>query len=235
LSAPIVSLAVRRRSRDGRSAPTLRNEKPLNLLILGATGPTGSQVVEQALQAGDRVTALVRTPEKLGDVADKITVVQGDATVNDDVCAAMEHQDAVISALGAGNSVVSDVYPRAASAVIRAAQLNGVSKLVWLSSHGVGSTIASATLMQKLVYRTMLRAVYTQKRIADEDIRSSGLQWTLVFPVRLTNGPATGHYRVGEDLALSGFPTISRADVADFMLGAARTAEWVGRSPILSH
>jgi putative NADH-flavin reductase len=207
----------------------------MKLLILGATGPTGRHVVEQALRSGDSVTAFVRNPAALGDLADQVVLATGDATSHRDVSAAMTGQDAVISALGAGNSVTAnELFTRSSAAVVGAAEGAGVSRLVWLSSFGVGHTFAWSSPVQKLIYRTLLRSLYANKAIADEQIRSSGLDWTVVLPTKLTHGPAKGTFRADDRLSMKGNPSISRADVAAFMHQAAHGSEWLHRSPVIS-
>jgi uncharacterized protein YbjT (DUF2867 family) len=207
----------------------------MKLLILGATGPTGRHVVDMALRSGDQVTVFVRNPAALGDLADQVTEVTGDATSQRDVSAAMAGQDAVVAALGRGKSVVADdLFTRSSAAVIAAAKEVGVSRLVWLSSFGVGHTFEWSSGPQKLIYRTLLRSVYANKEISDESIRSSGLDWTLVYPTRLTHDPAKGTYRAGDRLPMKGNPTISRADVAAFMHQAAHGSEWIHRTAVIS-
>ncbi|MEU6914303.1 NAD(P)-dependent oxidoreductase [Streptomyces olindensis] len=207
----------------------------MKLLVLGATGPTGRHVVDLALRSGDSVTALVRDPAALGDLADKVTVVAGDATSHHDVLAGAAGRDAIISALGRGNSVRADgLFTRSSAAVIGAAKEAGVSRLVWLSSFGVGYTFDESSAAQKAIYRTLLRSIYADKEIADERIRSSGLDWTVVYPTRLTHGPAKGAYSAGDRLPMKGNPTISRADVAAFMYQAAHGSEWIHRSPVVT-
>ncbi|MFP1625205.1 NAD(P)-dependent oxidoreductase [Streptomyces sp. 5K101] len=121
----------------------------MKLLILGATGPTGRHVVDLALEAGDTVTVMARRPEAMADLADRVKVVAGDATSHTDVAQAMAGQDVVISALGRSTSVrADDLFRRAAAAVIGAAEDGGVSRLVWLSSFGVGDTYRSASAVQ---------------------------------------------------------------------------------------
>ncbi|MFD7281105.1 NAD(P)-dependent oxidoreductase [Streptomyces sp. NPDC059862] len=127
-----------------------------------------------------------------------------------------------------------DLFDRASAAVIGAAQQQGVSRLVWMSSFGVGDTFELATVTQRTMYRTLLRRVYANKKIADDRIRSSGLDWMLVFPTGLTNGRAKGTYRVGDRLQMRGAPRISRADVATFMLQAARGGEWSRRNAVIT-
>jgi putative NADH-flavin reductase len=207
----------------------------MKLLILGATGPTGRLVVEEALRAGDTCTAFVRNPTALGELAARVTVATGDATSAPDVVAVMPGHDAVISALGQGRSLTSGgLFARAAAAVIAAAKQSDVSRLVWMSSFGVGDTLRSASINQKLMYRTMLRWVYADKAVADEQIRASGLAWTIVYPTALTNGPARHTYKVDERIAMKGARRISRADVAAFMVDAAHGTEWVERDAVIT-
>ncbi|MFJ9742871.1 NAD(P)-dependent oxidoreductase [Streptomyces sp. NPDC101166] len=207
----------------------------MKLLILGATGPTGRHVVDLAVEGGDAVTVLARRPEALDDVADRVRVVAGDATSYADVVAATRGQDAVVSALGRGTSLrADDLFTRAAAAVVGAAEAEGVSRLVWLSSFGVGDTYRSASPVQKVMYSTLLRGIYANKALAEEAIRSSGLDWTLVYPTVLTKGPARGAYRVGERLAMKGVPKVSRADVADFLCKAAHGSEWIRRDAVIT-
>nr|WSZ98179.1 SDR family oxidoreductase [Streptomyces sp. NBC_00857] len=207
----------------------------MKLLILGATGPTGRHVVDLAVAAGDTVTVLARRPEALKGLAGQVTVIAGDATSQDDVAKAMTGQDAVISALGRSTSVrADDLFTRAATAVTGAAKERGVSRLVWLSSFGVGDTFRSASVLQKAMYRTFLRNIYANKELSEKTIRSSGLDWTLVYPTMLTKNPAKGTYLVGERLPMKGNPAISRADVADFLYKAAHSSEWIRRDAVIS-
>jgi putative NADH-flavin reductase len=207
----------------------------MKLLILGATGPTGRHVVDLALRSGDSVTAFVRNPAALGDLTEQVTTVTGDATSQRDLAAAAVGHDAIVSALGRGNSVRADgLFTRASAAVTGAAGEAGVSRLVWLSSFGVGHTFGWSSGAQKLIYGTLLRSIYADKAIADESIRSSGLDWTVVYPTRLTHGPAKGAYRADDRLPMKGNPTISRADVAAFMHTAAQGDEWLHRTAVIS-
>ncbi|WP_410606596.1 NAD(P)-dependent oxidoreductase [Amycolatopsis sp. lyj-109] len=207
----------------------------MKLLVLGATGPTGRHVVDVALRSGDSVTAFVRDPAALDDLADRVTRITGDATSQRDVSVAAAGQDAIISALGRGNSLRPDGFAtRSAAAVIGAAEEAHVARLVWLSSFGVGHTLAWSSIPQKLIYRTALRSLYADKKIADERIRSSGLDWTVVYPTGLNNDPAKGTFRAGDRLPMKGVPYISRADVAAFLHQAAHGSEWVHRSPVIS-
>lgn len=207
----------------------------MKMLILGATGPTGRQLVDLALKAEDAVTALVRQPAGTMDFPDKVKVIVGDATSSTNLAEAMAGQDVVISALGRSASMRADgLFTRAAAAVVDAAKQTGVSKLVWLSSFGVGATFKSASPLQKFIYSTMLRNLYGNKELAERGIRSSTLDWTLVYPTMLTHGESKGTYASGDRLPMKGNPSISRADVAHFLHHAAHTDEWVRRDAVIT-
>jgi putative NADH-flavin reductase len=201
---------------SGPSHHPQKGPSSMKLLILGSTGPTGRHVLDRALEHGDTITVLARRPEALESVASRITVIAGDATSASDVAEAMAGQDAVIAALGRGRSVrADDLFTRAATAVVDAAKQTGVTRLVWLSSFGVGDTFHSANAMQKTMYRTFLRNIYANKQASEKTIRASNLDWTLVYPTALTSGPATGAYRVDDRLDMKLAARISRADVAE--------------------
>lgn len=207
----------------------------MKLLVLGSTGPTGRHFLDLALTAGDDVTAFVRNPAGLGDLADKVTTATGDATSARDVATAAAGADAIVSCLGRSTSIRADgLFTRAAAAVVDAAEEAGVPRLVWLSSFGVGDSYKQASLPQKMMYRSFLRDIYADKKASEDRIRSSGLDWTIVYPTMLTHGPAKGEYKAGDHLPMKGNPTISRADVAAFMHQAVHSTEWVGRSPVIT-
>lgn len=207
----------------------------MKLLIIGATGPTGRHVLECALKSGDTITVLARRPEALDDLKGKITVIAGDATSYDDLVKAMTGQEAVIVTLGRGKSIRSnELFTRAAAAIVRAAKQTNVSRLVWLSSFGVGDTFQDATIVQKFMYRTLLRDLYINKEASEKTIRESNLKWTIVYPTALMNTSAKGNYQVDDRIKMKGAPRISRADVAEFIHKAACNDEWVYRNAVIT-
>ncbi len=174
----------------------------------------------QALDLAHVVTVFVRSPERLAVPPDRVRVVTG--SLPDDEPAlvrATQGQDVVISALGIGKSFTPNgLIARSAPVIVRAMESHGVKRLVFTSAFGVGPSWDSTPLLPRLFIRTLLRRVYADKELGEETIKRTGLDWTIVYPVGLTNGPRTGRYQVGERLGLRGFPTISRADVAAFLL-----------------
>ena len=205
------------------------------LLLLGATGPTGQHVVSQALQRGHDVTLLVRDPQRLPDSFRRLRVHTGSATDESALGRAVAGQDAVISTLGVGKSFnPQGLIAGSVPSIIQAMTLHQVRRLIFMSAYGVGPTIQDVPFVPKLFMRTLLRDVYADKAAGDSALRNSDLEWTLVHPVTLTNSEATGKYRVGERLALHGFPAISRADVADFLVKQIDDRSYVRTSVLVS-
>lgn len=205
------------------------------VLLLGATGPTGREVVAQGLERGLELTALVRSPERLRITHERLRIVTGDVTAGPEaLTAAMRGQDAVISALGAGKSFKSGgLIARSAPAIVHAMEGAGVRRLVFTSAYGVGVTWRDVPLVPRILMRLFLRDVYADKAAGEEVITGSDLEWTLVYPVTLTNGERTGRRQAGERLALRGLPTISRADLAEFLLSQLDDRAYVRKGVLL--
>jgi putative NADH-flavin reductase len=208
----------------------------MKLVILGATGPTGQQLVSQALQQGHEVTAIVRNPSKLNLQHEQLKIISGDIFDRDFLTREFDGKDVVISALGTGKSLKSgNLVSRAIKVIVPSMKKAGVSRVIFLSAFGVGESFRQASFIQKLAFRIFLRSIYSDKAIADDQLRSSGLEWTLVRPVLLTNGEHTGNYRSGETMTMNGMPKISRADVADCMISGLSNKKWIGKTVILSY
>lgn len=208
----------------------------MKLCILGGTGGTGRQIVVQALDAGHDVTLLVRDRAKAGAEHPRLKVIVGDLQDVAALADAMRGQDAVISAIGRGYSFKSEhLIERSVPGIIAAMKATGVRRLVFTSAVGVGASIADAPLLGRLFFSTLLRGIYADKLIGDQLIRSSGLDWTIVQPSQMTDGPLTRRYRSGERLALSGMARISRADVAHFLLNAAGDRAAIGKTLLVSN
>src|SRR5512134_2043000 len=125
---------------------------PRKVLVLGATGGTGREVVSRALAQGHDVTALVRDPERLPVRSDRLRVVVG-SVIDDDgpLTVAMHGQDVVISALGVGKSLKSSgLIAHSAPAIVRAMERSGVRRLIFTSAYGVGATWTDVPTMPRI-------------------------------------------------------------------------------------
>jgi len=208
----------------------------MKILVLGATGATGRQIVEQALERAHQVAAFVRDPGKLAIGNDRLRVITG--SISDDTRAlteAVRGQNAVISALGVGNSLKSsDLISRSMRAIVPAMESQGVRRLLFVSAFGVGETRRDVPLLPRIAQRLLLADVFADKEAGEDYLRRSSLDWTLIYPAILTNGPRTAKYRVGERLELHGLPKISRADVADFVLSQIEDATYLRKGVLIS-
>jgi putative NADH-flavin reductase len=208
----------------------------MRLLILGATGGTGQQLLTQALDAGHEVTAFARSPDKI-PARRGLQVVAG--TLPDDIAAlaeAVRGQGAVVSALGRGLSLTSNgLIQRSVPAILSAMQTGSVRRLILTSAIGVGDSIRDAPLVSRIMARSLLRNIYSDKAAGEDLIKRSNLDWTLVQPSQLTNGPLTRKYQIGERLDLHGVPKISRADVAHFLLTQLTAAAYVRKVVVISY
>ena len=208
----------------------------MKLCILGGTGGTGKQIVFQALEAGHDVTVLARDRARLGADQPRLRVIVGDLQNGAALAEAMRGQDAVISAIGRGYSFKSEhLIERTVPGIIAAMKAAGVRRLLFTSALGVGPSFADSPLMAKLFFLTLLRGIYADKLIGDQLIRQSGLDWTIVQPSQMTDGPLTRRYRSGERLALRGKAQISRADTAHFLLATAADPAAIGKTLLVSN
>lgn len=204
----------------------------MNLLVLGGSRGTGRLAVEEASRQGHRVTALVR--RRPPDVEPGgVTWLTGDALDGDAVSAAVAGQEAVLSTLGPGAGSPPDLCARATRLLVDAMRRHGVRRIVMVT----GALVGHPADRLGLVYRMMLawnppalRAVLEDRRLAERILRESGLDWTLVRPPRLTDGPARGRCRYGEELRLSSFSSIPRAELARFAVEVLGQAAWSGRA-----
>ena len=206
------------------------------VLILGATGGTGKHLLAQALARGHDVTVLVRSPDRLPPGVERARVLTGDALDDAALAEAVQGQDTVVSALGVGSSFKSrSLIARSVPAILRAMENAGVRRLVFTSAYGVGETFRDVPLLPSILMRLLFRDLYADKALGDDVIRRSALDWTLVYPTTLTNGPNTGTYRAGERLHLRGLPTISRADVADFLANQIEDTTYLKKGVLISN
>jgi len=211
----------------------------VKLLILGATGGTGQHLVTQALDGGHEVTAFARSAARMSVQHPRLHVVTGSVTENGAALAdAVRDQDAVISAIGRGMSLKSEnLIQRSVPPILSAMSAARVRRLIFTSAIGVGHSVGEAPLplFSRIMMRFLLSDLYADKAAGEALIRRSDLDWTLVQPSQLTNGPLTQKYRAGERLALRVMPKISRADVAHFILSHLDDGAYVRKVVSISY
>jgi len=222
-----------------RSGPLGANEtasrrRPAKVLILGATGGTGRELVAQALQRGYTVTALVRDPSKLRIEHPQLKVIRGDVLDASSVEAAVRDQDAVLSALGHKRYFSpTRILSKGTGNVVRAMESHGVQRFVCETSLGIGDSTGRMGLYYTLfVIPVILPLYYWDKTRQERAIAASKLDWVITRPAALNNRARRGKYRHGFDVGRFLWTVrISRADVADFMLNQLTMDTYLRTAP----
>ena len=211
--------------------PTPRDIK--RLLVIGATGGTGEQIVGQALERGLEVTALARDPAKVRVTHPNLRVSRGDVLDPATLDAAVEGQEAVVSALGHRRLFSpSRVQSDGTRNVLHAMSKHGVHRFVCETSLGLGNSVGRMGLPGTLFFLPVFLAIYFWDKARQEQvIAASDREWVIVRPGILTNGAKRGTYRHGVDAGSYILPgRISRADVADFMLNQVTDDAYLRRA-----
>lgn len=211
--------------------------RALNVLILGATGRTGVLVVREALADGHAVTVWVRDPARLpADWTSQVTVVQGDLHAPEGVATAMASVDAVISAAGHTKGTQPRMMQRLADVLVAGAAGRDTRIISLLGGAvdvpGDGPSSLGRRMMQgvmRLVAGTMLRDAQAH---ADR-LMASGLPVVIARPPRLTDGPKTGRIQAGPFLEMGAAQTLSRADLARFLVDQLHDDRFLRQAPML--
>ena len=204
----------------------------MKLAVFGATGATGRHLIQQALQAGHEVTALVRAPDALSNENPRLTMVTGSIEQPAAVRRVVEGQDVVISVLGVRKGGSATICTDGVQAILPAMAATDTHRLIALSAYGALET-QDASLFIRFV-RKVIADKMRDKDNMETTVRASDIEWTLVRPPVLTNGRHTGKYRSGVDLKVGMTGRISRADLADFILREAVRHEFVRQAPIVT-
>jgi putative NADH-flavin reductase len=234
--AIVLSAALARaghRSQTARLSEAPRHH-PSRVLIVGATGGTGRQLVTQALGRGYAVTALVRDPSRLQVDHPQLTVIQGDVLDEDSVAAAMRGQDAVLSALGHKRYFYpTRILSEGTQNILRAMETHGVPRLVCETSLGIGDSAGHMGLYYTFfVIPVILPFYFWDKTRQERMIAGSNVEWVIVRPGALTNGEKRGQSRHGHHVGSFLLTVrISRADVADFMLNQVVSDTYLRTAP----
>lgn len=208
----------------------------MKVIVFGATGTLGRVVVEEALAQGHTVTAFTRSGAFPYSTHPSLRVVQGDVLDAASVASAIEGQDGVICALGAGRK--GGLRAEGTKAIVAGMAFHGVKRFVCLSSLGVGDSAGNLNFFWKrIMFGLLLRPAFADHHVQEDHVRASGLDWTIVRPAAFTDGPKTGRYKHGfpgthhRDLALK----VSRADAAEFMVSELGSGAYLRQSPGVSY
>jgi putative NADH-flavin reductase len=209
----------------------------MRLLVFGASGQTGHELLRQALERGHSVTAFVREPARLAVKDPAIRVVQGNVRDAPSVKSTVPDHDAVVCTLGVGTPLKHDPDVIAGVRnIILAMQEHRVRRLVYLSFIGVHESRPAVGVVLRYVAPIALRHEIADHEAKEALIKASRLDWTIVRPPKLTAGALTGRYRSGADIKTRApVPLLSRADLAHFILQELAEPAYVGRAARLLH
>lgn len=243
LSVALGRLGFRSRFAGPRAAPGRGSTgevpadaaRAMRVLIVGASGGTGRELVAQALERGHFVTAFVRDPARLRIAQhERLTVIRGDVMDAESVDAAVRGQDAVISALG-HRSYYSPkrILSEGTRNLLRAMESHGTRRFVCETALGLGDSAGRMGLYYTLfVIPVVLPLYYWDKLRQERLIAASRTSWVIVRPGPLTNGPKRGVRRHGKGVGSYIYtPGIPRADVASFMLDQLASDTYGGAAP----
>ncbi|MDP1419884.1 SDR family oxidoreductase [Peribacillus simplex] len=198
----------------------------MNILILGATGRVGGQLVTYGLQDRHHVTVLVRTPEKIQIKNANLTIIQGNVLNKDDIVRAMHGIDVVISALNTdGTNTLSASMPL----IIEAMEYEGIQRIITIGTAGI---LQSRTTPQSLRYqssesRQKSTRAAKEHHVVFDLLKQSTLQWTIVCPTYLPDGERVGTYRVEGDFLPQDGVKISVPDTAEFAFSQIKSSDYL--------
>ena len=210
----------------------------VHILVIGGSQGIGQAVCQAAVAKGHLVRAMSRSGRKPAGVAGECEVFKGDALNATDVARALEGVDVVVQALGVPPSLDLVLKPvtlfsAATRVLLPEMKRAGIGKLVCVTGFGAGDSDDSINVFQRLPFKLLLKRAYDDKSIQEKLIEQTDLDWLIVRPGVLTNGPATGGYRVLAKPAEWRNGIISRADVADFIISRIEVGALRRQKPVL--
>jgi putative NADH-flavin reductase len=211
--------------------------KNMNIALIGGTHGVGLEFVKQALENGHTVRVLARTPSKLTIQTPNLIAIQGDVLDLGSVDKVVAGSDAVVSCLGTKPAKVVTVFSEGTKNILAAMKNNKVKRFICITGIGAGDSRGhGGFLYDTVVLQSILKGIYEDKDRQEELIKKSDdIEWEIVRPSFLTNGPLTGKYRVITDLDDVTASSISRADVANFMLNECIIPGYLYKTPLLMY
>lgn len=207
----------------------------MKIVVFGATGKTGIELVKQALEQGHVVTAFVRDPARLAIENENLTFVGGDVFDPVSVAQAIKDQDAVVCVLGAGSDLKkTTVRTTGTINIISSMQTNNVKRIMVVTAMGVGESWDDLSLFNKFFFATLLKSSRDDHETQEVAVKESGLDWTIIRPSGLTDTPRTGVYEVGEKIPAT-TSKIARADVADLIIKELEQNVLIGKAVTITN
>jgi putative NADH-flavin reductase len=209
------------------------------ILIIGASRGIGLETVKAALKAGHLVRALARSARRIPVDHLKLEKIAGDALDMATVKGALTGVDAVIQSLGvsAGPEIIFEptrLFSKASQVLVNAMEQARVKRLICVTGFGAGDSRGHGGFLYNVAFHLLMGRIYDDKDVQERIVRRSKLDWVIVRPVILTNGPNTNAYRALLDPGSWTCGFISRADVADFLIKQIDNEAFLHKTPVLT-
>ena len=205
--------------------------------IIGASRGIGAELLKAAIEEGNEVTVLVRDLAKLNISTPGLKVITGDILDPFSVAAAIAGQEAICVCIGIPPTRKPvDVFSRGIQNIIDAIGKDSNQKLILITGIGAGDSKGHGGFFyDRIINPLLLGTSYADKDRTESIVKASNVEWLIVRPGFLTNGPRTGKYRVIENLSGVTAGKISRADVADFILKQLASPTCFGKTPLVAY
>ncbi len=209
----------------------------MNITVIGATRGIGLKVVEQAVEKEYSVTALVRNPASMPFSHKHLRIIQGDVLAPNTMSRALGGQDAIVFTVGIMPTRAQvRVFSEGTKNVLDAMQETGVKFLIAVTGMGAGDSKGNWGFAYRFIYNlASIKTIYEDKDRQEQLIKESDIEWIIVRPAFLTEGPLTGRYRILTDLKTIRPGSISRADVAHFILNQVSAPSFLRQAPIMMY
>jgi putative NADH-flavin reductase len=209
----------------------------MKLGIIGATRGIGNALLSLALEEGNGMTVLARDPARLKVNDSRLKVIRGDVSDPAAVKELVSGQDAICSCIGIMPTWKTvDVFSRGAANILAAMGKGSQQKFVAVTGIGAGDSKGHGGFLYDRVFNPLLlKTIYADKDREEALIKTGRVQWMIVRPGFLTNGPRTGEYRALVRLSGVTAGKISRLDVADFILKELKKPRHFRKTPLLTY
>ncbi|MGI9536574.1 MAG: NAD(P)-dependent oxidoreductase, partial [Desulfocapsaceae bacterium] len=209
----------------------------MKILIIGASRGVGKALMEEALKEDHQVRVLARTPDKIESTDPRLDLVQGDVRDLQSVSEAAKDMDIICSCIGVPITFKAvDLFSVGATNLVTVVDQQPKLKLIAVTGIGAGDSKGHGGFLYDRIFKPLfLKSIYEDKDREEEIIASSNIDWLIVRPAGLTNGPRTGNYRIINDLEGNVARRISRRDVADFILSQMIRPTQFGKTPLITY
>lgn len=210
----------------------------MRVTILGATGFVGRIVTAKALSRGHSVTVLARSPNKLGDLAQQISVIQGDLFDSTSVHAAIREADAVVSCAGPQPKAEYEPaqYQKAMQEVLAAMRAENVRRIITLGGAATvrvaGEREEFSRKLLRFIFGLLTPRIVKAKQLEYDTLSQSDVEWTVLRPPMIVADTSTGEVRTDEHKSVGSKVAVD--DLAEFMLDQLDSGEWIHRAPLVA-